>query len=188
MSTKEVRSPGVLGFLGDLGISRAVAIAAVIVLALALQSTVLVKMTLLGVVPELVLVVVVSLGYLDGERVGTASGFFGGLMLDLLLPQSIIGLTALVYTLVGYGVGTMRQFAQGESVWTPVFAVVIASAVAQVSYALLAIILGQPWVSIAFTAKVIGLVVLYNTLLTPFVFPLVRRVADRFRPEKVYRW
>lgn len=165
-----------------------IAIATVIVLALAVQSTVLVKLTILGVMPELVLVVVVSLAYLDGERVGTVCGFFGGLMLDLLLPQSIIGLSSLVYTLVGYGVGTMRQFAQGESVWTPVFAVSLASGVAQASYAVLAIILGQAWVSIAFTSKVIGLVVLYNTLLTPFVFPLVRRVADRFRPEKVYRW
>ena len=52
----------------------------------------------------------------------------------------------------------------------------------------MAIMLGQPWVSIGFTAKVAGLVVLYNTLMTPFAFPLVRRVADRFRPERVHTW
>jgi hypothetical protein len=39
-----------------------------------------------------------------------------------------------------------------------------------------------------FTVKVAGLVILYNTLLTPFVYPLVRKVADRYRPERVYRW
>jgi hypothetical protein len=43
-------------------------------------------------------------------------------------------------------------------------------------------------VSFVFTVKVIGLVVLYNTLLTPLLFPLIRRVADRFRPERVHRW
>lgn len=185
VSTSEPRAGGILS---DLGIPRALALAAVVLLAVALQSTLLARLTLLGVIPQLVLVVVVCLAYLDGRRVGVVVGFAGGLLQDLLLPQSIIGLTALVYTLVGYGVGSFRQFATGESVWSPVFAVAIASGIAEVSYAMLAIILGQEWVSISFTMKVTGLVVLYDTLLTPFAFPLLRRIAARFRPEKVYRW
>jgi rod shape-determining protein MreD len=159
-----------------------------VLLAVAVQSTVLARLTLLGVIPQLVLVVVVSLAYTDGSRVGVTAGFFGGLLQDLLLPQSIVGLTALVYTLIGYAVGSFRQYAPSESVWMPVFGVAVASAVAEAGYALLAIMLGQEWVSLTFTAKVAGLVVLYNTLLTPFAYPLVRKVADRFRPERVYRW
>ncbi len=180
---KEVRAPG---FLADVGVGRMVAIGLVVVIALALQSTVLARLTLLGVIPQLVLVVVVSLAYLDGERVGVVAGFAGGLLQDLLLPQSIVGLTALVYTLIGYGVGYMRQYSLAESVWTPVFVVAIGSAIAESSYAVLAVLLGQQWISIADTAKVIGLIVLYNTLLTPFVFPVVRKVADRVRPQRVY--
>lgn len=185
MTANEPRNPGLFG---DLGLGRALAMGAMVLLAVALQSTLLARLTLLGVIPQLVLVVVVSLAFLDGPRVGLVVGFAGGLLQDLLLPQSIIGLTALVYTLVGYGVGSLRQFAPGESVWSPVFAVALASAVAELGYAMLAIILGQEWVSISFTVKVTGLVVLYDTLLTPFAFPLVRRIAARFRPEKVYRW
>lgn len=184
-SSASSRTPGILA---DLGLGRILALATVVLLAVALQSTLLARLTLLGVIPQLVLVVVVSLAFLDGPRVGVVVGFAGGLLQDLLLPQSVIGLTALVYTLVGYGVASLRQFAPGESVWSPVLAVALASAVAEFGYAILAIILGQPWVSISFTAKVTGLVVLYDTLLTPFAFPLVRKVADRFRPERVYRW
>nr|MBA2426304.1 hypothetical protein [Actinomycetota bacterium] len=94
----------------------------------------------------------------------------------------------LVYTLIGYTVGVIRQYSIKESVWTPVAAVAAASAIAEIGYAALAILLGERWVSLIYTLKVTGLVVVYNTLLTPFVFPLVRRVADRFRPERVYRW
>jgi rod shape-determining protein MreD len=173
--------------LSELGIARVAAIGAVVVLALALQSTLLTEVTFLGILPQLVLVVVVCLAYLDGERVGVVMGFFGGLMQDLLLPGSIVGLTALVYTLVGFGVGASRHYLPGDSVWTPVWVVALSSAVAEGGYALLAIVLGQRWVSLSFTAKVAGLVVLYNTLLTPFVFPVIRRIADRFRPERVYR-
>jgi rod shape-determining protein MreD len=176
------------GFMSDVGLGRILAVGAVVFVALALQTTVLSRLTLLGVIPQLVLVVVVCLAWTDGVRVGVVAGFFGGLLLDLQLPPaSIVGLTALVYTMIGYGVGYFRQYSVAESVWTPVLAVAIASAVAEASYALLAILLGRAWVGILFTAKVTGLVVLYDALLTPFVFPLIRRIADRFRPERVYR-
>lgn len=188
MSTA-AREPKPSSFLGDLGVPRVSAIGAVVILALALQSTVLSYATILGVIPQVALVVVMSLAFTDGERVGLVVGFFAGLLQDLQLPAgSIVGLYALVYTLVGYSVGLLREYIPAESVWTPVLTVAAASAVVEASYATLAILFGQQWVSLAFTAKVIGLVVLYNTLLTPLVFPLVRKVADRFRPERVYRW
>lgn len=174
--------------LDELGITRVAAISVVIVLALALQSTVLNRATVLGVIPQVLLVVLVSLAYLDGERVGAATGFFGGLLQDLLIVGSIVGLYALAYTLVGFAVGSFRKYAPAESVWTPVLVVMVASAAAEFGYAILNILMGQQWVSLGYTAKVGGLVVLYNTLVTPFVFPLVRRVADRFRPERVYQW
>jgi rod shape-determining protein MreD len=174
--------------LAELGFSHGLSIAVILVIALALQSTLLARVTILGVIPQILLVVIVSLAYLQGERVGIVCGFFGGLMQDLLLTDSIIGLYAMVYLLIGFAVGSFRKYAPAESVWMPVFVVAAASAVAEISYATLNIIMGQRWVSLMFTLKVASLVVLYNTLLTPFVFPLVRRIADRFSPEKVYRW
>jgi rod shape-determining protein MreD len=176
--------------LGDSGLNRVAAIATLLVVALALQTTVLTRATLLGVIPGLVLVVVVSLAFTDGERVGTVAGFFGGLLLDLRLedPSAIMGLTALIYTMIGYVVGNVQRYSTSESVWMPVVVVAVASAVAEFSYATFSIMFGQQWVSLAFTAKAAGLVILYNTLLTPFVFPVVHKVADKFRPERVHRW
>ena len=181
---KAQRRPGVLA---EFGLARPLAVGAVLVAALALQSTVLTKVTLFGVIPQLVFVVVVSLAYLEGEKVGVSVGFAAGLLLDFQLPASILGLTALVYTLIGFMVGSLRHYAPASAVWTPVFGVAVATAIAEGSYAVLAIMMGQRWVSIGNTAKIAGLVVLYNTLLTPFVFPVVRKVADRVRPERVVR-
>lgn len=185
MSQTETHVPG---FFAEIGISRIVAVGLVVLTALTLQTTVLSRLTLLGVIPQLVLVIVISFAWLEGERVGVTAGFFGGLLLDLQLPPaSIVGLTALVYTFIGYGVGYFRQYSVGESVWSPVLAVALGSMLAEGGYALLAIILGRAWVSLAFTAKVTGLVILYDVLLTPFVYPLIRRVSERFSPERVYR-
>jgi rod shape-determining protein MreD len=188
MSIVKSARPG--GILADVGFSRVAAIGTLMIVALALQTTVLTRATLLGVVPGVVLVAVVSLAFTDGERVGVVAGFFGGLLLDLRLedPSAIIGLTALIYTVIGYIVGSIRRYNTSESVWLPVFIAAGASAIAEFSYATFSIMFGQQWVSLLFTAKAAGLVILYNTLLTPFVFPLVRKVAARFRPERIHRW
>jgi rod shape-determining protein MreD len=188
MATLQAKQPRRGNVLTELPFARYVAVGATIVMAVAIQSALLVHVTLLGVIPQLVLVVVVSFAYADGERVGVVTGFFGGLLIDLLLPGgSVVGLTALIYTMIGYGVGYLRQYSPGESVLMPVIAVALASAVAEVSYALLSIIMGQEWVSLGFTAKVAGLVVLYNTLLTPFTYPLIARIAGSFNRDRVYR-
>jgi rod shape-determining protein MreD len=182
------RRPRFGGTLGEIGVTRVVAVAVTMLVAVALQSTLLAQLTILGVIPQLVLVVLVSFAYVDGERVGIVTGFFAGLLVDLLSPQSIMGLHALVYTMIGFLVGRLRQYMPGESVWVPLLTVAAATAIAEASYAVLSIIMGQTWVSFAVTARIISLVVLYNTLLTPLAFPIVRKVANRFRPERVYRW
>jgi rod shape-determining protein MreD len=170
----DVKKPGTLT---DLGILRALAVAILLLGALVLQSTVLEQVTFLGVTPQLALIVVVSLAYLDGPQMGVVTGFAAGLLLDLQLPEqgAVVGITPLLYVLLAYGVGAMRQYSLSESVWAPVFTVTIVSAISELSYA-----------GLTYTGKVAGLVVLYNTLLTPFVFPFVRRVSTRFGPSKVY--
>lgn len=173
---------------GNSGFARPAAVAAIMIVALALQSTLLSKLTLLGVVPQLLFVVVICLAYLEGEYVGVVVGFSAGFLLDLLIPLSLVGLTALVYTSIAFAVGSLRQFAASNSVWLPVFAVAISSTIAEGGYALLSIMMGQRWVGLAYTGKIIGLVALYNTLLTPFVFPVVKKIADRYRPERVVRF
>lgn len=176
-----------LSLASEFGVARPAAIGAILLVAVALQSTLLTKVTLLGVIPQMLFVVVVSLAFLEGESVGAAVGFAGGVVLDFLIPESITGLTALVYTFIGYAVGSLRYYLPAQSVWTPVFMVAASSTVAEFGYALLSILLGQNWVSLPYTAKIAGLVVLYNTLLTPFVFPVVKNIAERVRPERVVR-
>src|SRR4051794_4916148 len=88
----------------ELGVGRVLATVGVLMAALVLQSTLLPLATLLGVIPQLVLIVVVSFAYLDGERVGVVTGFVAGLWMDLLVPDVPVGIYALLYTLIGYGV------------------------------------------------------------------------------------
>ena len=103
---------------------RTLALAAVIVTALLLQSTVFSQIKLLGVRPELLYVVTISMAILEGPNEGAIVGFAGGMAQDFLLDQPK-GITALTLTLLGYTVGLARQYIVSPSPLLPTILVAV---------------------------------------------------------------
>ena len=75
-------------------IRRVLAITAIVVTALLLESTVFSDLKLLGVRPELMYLVTIVIAILEGPREGMVVGFAGGMAQDFLLNQPK-GITAL---------------------------------------------------------------------------------------------
>ncbi len=61
-----------------------------------------------GGAPDLLLLVVISLGLLRGSSAGAAYGFAGGLLLDLLTLETL-GVSSLVLTLAGFWAGRYAE-------------------------------------------------------------------------------
>jgi hypothetical protein len=55
-------------------------------------------------------------------------------------------------------------------------------------YEVLQSIFGQRVAPISRSIAVVLLTAVYNTILVPFIYPPVRRIATFYRPEKVYQW
>lgn len=66
-----------------------------------------------NVVPDLVLVGVVLMGIKRGKIEGMLSGFFAGLILDIM-AGSFLGLLALIYTLMGFTAGFFQETKEKE--------------------------------------------------------------------------
>src|SRR5439155_15248964 len=115
---------------------------AVVLTALLLQSTVFAKVTLAGAKPELVYLATIVLAYLEGPSSGSLAGFVGGMAEDFLLNQPK-GITALTLTLVGYAVGTLRQFITTPSPILPVALVGAGTVGGVLFYGLVSFLLGQ---------------------------------------------
>src|SRR2546421_12337060 len=98
---------------------RVISWTVVVLTALVLQSTLFSQVTLAGVKPELVYLVSIVLAFLEGPSSGAVAGFAGGMAQDFLLNQPK-GITALTLTLVGYAVGTIRQYIVTPSPLLPV--------------------------------------------------------------------
>jgi len=158
-----------------------------VVSALVLQSTVFAQLTLGGTKPDLVYLVTIVLAFLEGPASGAVAGFAGGMAEDFLLnlPK---GITALTLTLVGYVVGTIRQYVVSPSPILPVLVVGAATSVGILFNELVTFLLGQLNVGLGEVIRVALLTGLYNALLTPLLFPVIRRIAESSRSKKVFRW
>jgi rod shape-determining protein MreD len=160
---------------------------AIVLTALVFQSTVFSQVTLAGAKPELVYLVTVALAFLEGPSSGTVAGFTAGMAQDFMLHQPK-GMTALTLTLVGYAVGTLRQYIVTPNPLVPVALVGASTTGGLLFYGLVSFLLGQLDEGAAYLVRVSLLSGLYNALLTPILFPLLRRVAAASRPRKVFRW
>ena len=166
---------------------RVLSWSAIVLTALVLQSTVFSQVTLAGAKPQLVYLVTVALAFLEGPASGAVAGFTAGMAQDFMLNQPK-GMTALTLTLVGYAVGTLRHYVVTPNPLVPAALVATSTTGGLLFYGLVAFLLGQLTVNAATLTRVSLLSGLYNALLTPLLFPLVRRVAEASRPRKVFRW
>jgi rod shape-determining protein MreD len=168
-------------------VRRTVSWTVVVLTALVLQSTVFAQITLGGTKPDLVYLVTIVLAFLEGPSSGALAGFAGGMAEDFLLDLPK-GITALTLTLVGYTVGTIRQYVVSPSPVLPVLVVGGATLAGTLFNELVAFLLGQLDVGLGEVIRVALLTALYNAILTPLLFPVIRRVAEASRSKRVFRW
>lgn len=168
-------------------IRRVLVTTVVIVTGLLLQSTLFWQFKLLGVRPELMFLVTIVVAILEGPQEGAITGFAAGLAQDFLLNQPK-GVTALTLTLVGYSVGLARQYIVSASPLLPMILVAVGTAAGVAFYQVVAFLLDQLQETFAYAVRVTLLSALYGALLTPIVYPLLRRVIEGSRPTRVVRF
>ena len=157
---------------------RALLATAAVLAAILLQVTVLNNLPLPGgSPPDLVLVVVVAMALASGPLEGAVIGFAAGLAVDIAPPATdLVGQSALVFCLVGYGCGKLRGTLD-RSAWLPVAAVALGAAAGEALYALVGLTFGDPDITVQSIRQVLPVAVLYDVLLSPFVLYAVARLG-----------
>ena len=166
---------------------RTLLLAAVILTALVLQTTVFAELNLLGAKPELLYLVTIVFAILEGPASGAVVGFAGGMAQDFLLDAPK-GITALTLTLLGYAMGLIRQYIVSPSPALPILLVAAGTFGGVVFYGVMTFLLGQLSTSWLYLFRVALLSAIYNAILTPLVYPVLRRAAEGSRSRRVLRW
>jgi rod shape-determining protein MreD len=140
------------------------------------------EVTVFGVNVDLSPLLVAFIGLLCGSMLGAIGGFAIGLLVDLALLQTL-GLTSLIFTLIGYWCGRLRELRDPQAALTPLAVGAGASAVSLVGYSLMEFMLGvDAPVSFELLRQIVlGIVV--NTIVALPMWVVVRRVLEGALPE-----
>lgn len=163
---------------------RALLAVAAVSLALVLQVSVFSHVSWQGVVPNLVLLVVVGAALVRGSQFAMLLGFAAGVLLDLVPPADhVAGRWALALVVVGYVAG--RVALDIKPTVTAALATVAASSFLGTSvFALSGLLLRDPPLTVPDLLQVIGISVVWDLVLTPFVLPLVMMLFQQLEPER----
>jgi rod shape-determining protein MreD len=168
-------------------IRRAVLITSLIVLAVLIEVSALAPLGWWAATPPLALVMVGAVAFVFGPLTGAVTGFATGVVLDLAPPaEGTIGVSALILTLVGFGLG--RVFDSDERPWPITTALIaLAGGAAVVAGAALGGLLGDPRVRWEEVPSMTVAAAAYAGILALVVVPLVRWVSRRVVPEAFVR-
>jgi rod shape-determining protein MreD len=107
---------------------------AVMAAAAVVQFAVLSHLRVFGVAPDLFVLLAVLGGLVGGRRTGAATGFAAGVTADLLMSGLPFGLSALVFTVVGYAAGWYAAASVEHSVVGDVVVAAVGTALAAVLF------------------------------------------------------
>jgi rod shape-determining protein MreD len=167
-------------------VNRAWPTAAALLVATILQAALAPHLAVFGVVPNLLLLVVVTLALFEGPIAGTVAGFVAGLLLDLL-GTAVIGPWALVLSVVGYVAGTLGSSMFAEGWLLPVTVVFVTSLMAEFSYGLILATLGLGGPFLSSLLRIMLPAAVYNTALAVLVFPWLGQLLQQDRSMTEFR-
>jgi rod shape-determining protein MreD len=151
-------------------------------LVVVVQQAAVSQISIFGVSADLTPLVVMSVGLLAGSLLGAVMGFGTGLLVDMILVQTL-GVTSLLYIAIGYWSGRLRELRDPAHGLVPIAMGAAATAFAGVGMAIIQFLLGVDSPVSFLLAQQVFITVLVNSLIALPVYALVRRVIQPALPD-----
>jgi rod shape-determining protein MreD len=157
---------------------------ALLILAVVVLQTTLFSagLRMFGVVPDLGLVLTVAVAFYLGPERGAVFGFLTGLAVDMFLSTPL-GLSALSFALVGYGVGILQTGFVRSSRWVAPIMGGLGGVAGGVLFVAVAAVAGQDQLLALNSVRVILLAGMYDALVALAAFPVARWAIREPRRE-----
>jgi rod shape-determining protein MreD len=166
----------------QLGTNLVARLAALGIVTVVLQVSAVSQIQVFGVNADLSPLVVAAIGLLIGALPGACLGFCLGLLLDLALVQTV-GLSSLLYVLIGYWAGRLRELRDPEGALLPIAAGAVATAIATIGFSLMQFLLGVDAPVSVLLIRQILLTIVLNAIIAAPVYAAVRRWLTPALPE-----
>lgn len=153
-----------------------------IILFFLLQTTVFQGIKLANVVPNLLLILTVCIGYMRGRTEGLLTGLLCGLMLDMVYG-SVIGLYAFIFMTIGFLIGYCQKYYFTDDLIMPTLLVSISDLVYGIYYYVVEFLMrGQINFGFYFIHVILPEII-YTVLISIIVYRLLRFVERWLTPR-----
>jgi rod shape-determining protein MreD len=139
-----------------------------------LQVSIFTQVHILGGVPDVLLVTLVSVALLRGSLLGAVGGFFAGVLVDTATLGQL-GLTSLVLTLAGYWIGRYGETTGRDRGHAPFTSVAVITVLYAFGVLIVHFVLGER-APAGDVFRGLPPAIVLNLILTAPVYALVRRV------------
>lgn len=151
-------------------------------LCVVIQEAAISQISIFGTSADLTPLVVMSVGLLAGSVPGAIMGFAVGLLVDMVLVQTL-GVTSLLFIGIGYGAGRLRELRDPSHGLVPMGLGAAATAFGGLGMAVIQFLLGVQSPVSGLLLQQIFITVLVNTLIALPVYAAVRRLLSPVLPE-----
>ena len=142
-----------------------------------LQSTVFPNLAFGGIIPNLMIIVTASYGFMRGRKTGLLVGFFSGLIMDMF-SGNILGFYALIYMYIGCLNGVFRKMFFPEDIKLPIALIVSSDFLYNIVIYILTFLLKGRFQFTFYFLNIIIPEMVYTIVVTCVLYPLLLLVES----------
>lgn len=154
-----------------------------VVFSFILQCSVFSHIAFAGIIPNMMIILTASFGFMRGEKEGLVIGFFCGLLSDIFFGN-FLGFYALVLMYIGYLNGKFSRIFYPEDIKLPMALIVTSDlSYGMICYILLFMLRGRFQFGYYFTHVILP-EVLYTVVVTLFLYPCILKVNEKLEARE----
>lgn len=162
---------------------RKIIVTLLIFVCFVLQCSVFDSLAFAGIIPNLMIIITSSFGFMRGEEEGMVIGFACGLLCDVFFGQ-FLGFYALVFMYIGYVNGKFSRIFFPEDIKLPLALIIVSD----ISYGVLCYILmfllrGRLNFPYYFTSVILP-EALYTIVVTMFLYPVILKINQKLEAKE----
>jgi len=162
---------------------RKVVVTLLVIVCFILQCSVFDSLAFAGIIPNLMIILTASFGFMRGEKEGLIIGFFCGLLSDVFFGF-FLGFYALILMYIGYLNGKFSRSFYPEDIKLPIALIIISDlSYGILCYILLFMLRGRFQFGYYFS-RIILPEALYTIVITVFLYPLILKINEKLEARE----
>ncbi|MBR4085235.1 MAG: rod shape-determining protein MreD [Lachnospiraceae bacterium] len=151
-----------------------------------LQSTFFRNLSFAGIVPNLLIILTASFGFMRGDNEGIIIGFLCGLLIDIFYGD-ILGFYAMIYMYIGFLNGKFNRIFYPEDIKLPIGLIVVSDLSYGMLCYILMFLLNGKFHFLFYLKSVILPEVVYTIVVTCILYPVVLFINNKLEQREHLR-